>query len=74
MSSIKKNIAGKKFTARKGLKVGIVQSEYNQVVSEALLKSCKRTLLESGVSEKKIQLVNYPLLFVLYNSLTTCIL
>jgi 6,7-dimethyl-8-ribityllumazine synthase len=60
MSSIKKNIAGKKFTARKGLKVGIVQSEYNQVVSEALLKSCKRTLLESGGSEKKIQLVKVP--------------
>jgi len=60
MSSIKKNIAGKKFSAKKGLNVGIVQSEYNQTISEALLKRCKKTLLESGVSEKSISLVKVP--------------
>ena len=60
MSSIKKNIAGKKFTAKKGLKIGIVQSRYNAEISEALLKSCQKTLLAAGVSEKNIQLVKVP--------------
>ena len=60
MSSIKKNIAGKKFTARKGLRVGIVQSQYNAKISETLLKSCQKTLLEAGVLEKNIQLISVP--------------
>lgn len=60
MSSIAKNIAGKKFTAKKGLKVGIVQSEYNSKISEALLKGCKKTLLGAGVSEKNIILIKVP--------------
>ena len=60
MSSIKKNIAGKKFTAKKGLKVGIVQSLYNAQISDALLKSCMKTLLGSDVSEKNIELVKVP--------------
>ncbi len=60
MSSIKKNIAGKKFTAKKGLKVGIVVSEYNSKISEALLKNCLETLLKSGVSENSIQTVRVP--------------
>jgi len=60
MSSIKKNIVGKKFTAKKGLKVGIVLSEYNVEIGEALLKSCMKTLLNAGVSENNIHLVKVP--------------
>ncbi|MBN2306817.1 6,7-dimethyl-8-ribityllumazine synthase [Candidatus Peregrinibacteria bacterium] len=60
MSSIKKNIAGKQFIAKKGLKVGIVQSEYNSEIGEILLKSCRKTLLKAGVLEKNIQLTNVP--------------
>jgi 6,7-dimethyl-8-ribityllumazine synthase len=60
MSSIKKNIAGKKFTAKKGLKVGIVLSEYNAKIGEALLKSCKEKLLTAGVLEKDIRLERVP--------------
>ena len=60
MSSIKKNIAGKKFTAKKGLKVVIVQGMYNEKISQALLKSCRETLLSSGVSEKNLTHVEVP--------------
>ncbi|MBU0706064.1 6,7-dimethyl-8-ribityllumazine synthase [Patescibacteria group bacterium] len=60
MSSIKKNIAGKSFKANKGLKVGIVQSEYNSEIGDALYKNCLSTLLKSGVSEKNIRTVKVP--------------
>ena len=60
MSSIKKNIVGKKITAKKGLKVGIVQSEYNSAIGDALYNRCIKTLLESGVSEKNIKTVKVP--------------
>lgn len=60
MSSIKKNIAGKSFTAKKGLKIGIVQSEYNAKISEALLKNCLNTLLKSDVAEKNITIIRVP--------------
>lgn len=60
MSSIKKNIAGKKIIAKKGLKVGIVLSEYNSEIGNALHKSCIKTLVESSVSEKNIQTIKVP--------------
>lgn len=60
MSSIKKNIAGKKIMAKKGLEVGIILSEYNAKISEALLERCQKKLLESGVRERNIQLVKVP--------------
>lgn len=60
MSSIKNNIAGKKFTAKKGVKVGIVQSEYNAKISDALSNSCNKTLLKAGVSDKNIKIIKVP--------------
>ncbi|MFH0838327.1 MAG: 6,7-dimethyl-8-ribityllumazine synthase [Patescibacteria group bacterium] len=60
MSSIKKHIAGKNLTAKKGLKVGIVQSEYNSEIGNILHKNCLRTLIKSGVSERNIITVKVP--------------
>ena len=62
MSSIKKNIAGKprQGGAKKGLKIGIVQSEYNSEIGDALYKRCSDTLLASGVSGKNIVTVKVP--------------
>ena len=54
MSSIQKNIKGKSFKAKKGLKIAIVQSEYNAKITEALLENCVKTLLESGTFKKNI--------------------
>jgi len=60
MSSIKNNIAGKKLTAKKGMKVGIVRSDYNADIVDAMQKNCVKTLLESGTSEKDIRILNVP--------------
>lgn len=60
MSSIKKNISGKRVTAKKDLKIGIVQSKYNSKIGNALYKNCINTLLASGVSEKNIVTVKVP--------------
>jgi len=60
MSSIEKNIAGKKVTAKKGLKIGIVRSGYNADIVQALYDSCIKTLLNSGVAEKNIITASVP--------------
>lgn len=60
MSSIKKNIAGKHVVARKGLKIGIVRSEYNAEIVDALWSSCMKTLLASGVEEKNVAAIRVP--------------
>jgi 6,7-dimethyl-8-ribityllumazine synthase len=60
MSSIQKNITGKHATAKKGLKIGIVRSEYNSEIGKPLLESCLKTLLKSGVAEKNIKTVSVP--------------
>ena len=60
MSSIQKNIAGKKVAARKGLKVAIVLSEYNLEIGGALLDCCLETLLKSGVSKDRIRTTKVP--------------
>lgn len=60
MSSIKKNIAGKSLKAKKGLKIGIVQSEYNSKIGNALYKRCLETLFSAGASEKNIKTIKVP--------------
>lgn len=60
MSSIHKNIAGKHETAKKGLKIGIVRSEYNADIVQALYDSCFKTLFASGVAKANISTVSVP--------------
>lgn len=60
MSSIQKNIAGKHVTAKKGLKIGIVRSEYNSEIGLPLYDACLKTLVESGVTEKNIKTIVVP--------------
>jgi 6,7-dimethyl-8-ribityllumazine synthase len=60
MSSIKNNIKGKKLTAPKGVKIGIVKSEYNSKITDALLESCVQELKKSGVGEKNIYVTEIP--------------
>lgn len=60
MSSIQKNIEGKKITAKKGLSVGIIFSDYNAEIVEPMRKSCVDTLLESAVLKKDIHFCQVP--------------
>ena len=60
MSSIQNNITGKKVTAKKGLKIGIVRSGYNSEIGRPMLASCLKILLNSGVSKKNIKTVLVP--------------
>jgi len=60
MSSIQNNIAGKKAVAKKGLKIGIVRSEYNSEVGLPMYDACFKTLVESGVTEIDIKTLVVP--------------
>lgn len=60
MSSIQKNIAGKQLKAKEGLVVGIVQSSYNPKITDALLETCKKTLLDSNISAENIKVMKVP--------------
>jgi 6,7-dimethyl-8-ribityllumazine synthase len=54
MKEIEQNLNGK------GLRIGIVQSRFNEVVCEGLLAACRQQLVKSGVSENDITLANVP--------------
>jgi 6,7-dimethyl-8-ribityllumazine synthase len=54
MKEIEKNLNGK------GLRIGIVQSRFNEVVCEGLLAACRAQLVQSGVSENDITLADVP--------------
>lgn len=54
MREIQQNLSGK------GLRIGIVQSRFNEVVCEGLLSACRAQLVQSGVSENDITLANVP--------------
>jgi 6,7-dimethyl-8-ribityllumazine synthase len=54
MKEIEKNLNGK------GLRIGIVQSRFNETVCEGLLSACRAQLVQSGVSENDITLANVP--------------
>ena len=60
MANIKDNISKKKLVAPKAAKVGIVRSEYNPKITEALLESCLKELKKSGISEERIFVVTVP--------------
>ncbi len=42
------------------LEIGIVQARWNQGVTDALAKACRATLVELGVAEDNIHLVQVP--------------
>jgi len=54
MKEIKKNLNGT------GLRVGIVQSRFNELVCEGLLAACRAQLIQQGVNEDDITLVSVP--------------
>ena len=54
MREIEKNLDGK------GMRIGIVQSRFNEVVCEGLLASCRAQLAQSGVSDSDITLATVP--------------
>ena len=54
MKEIEQNLDGK------GLRIGIVQSRFNDVVCEGLLSACLAQLEQSGVDEDDITLANVP--------------
>jgi 6,7-dimethyl-8-ribityllumazine synthase len=59
MSDMKKNLD---FGAKADPKsrIGIAVSRYNSEITQALLKSCVRTLIERGLDEKRIQVIEVP--------------
>jgi len=54
MKEIEKNLDGA------GLRIGIVQSRFNEVVCEGLLAACRARLAQQGVNEENITLVTVP--------------
>lgn len=54
MKEIEKNLNGT------GLRIGIVQSRFNEVVCEGLLAACRARLTKSGVRESDITLATVP--------------
>ena len=54
MKEITQNLDGS------GLRIGIVQSRFNEVVCEGLLSACLAQLEQSGVKEDDITLANVP--------------
>lgn len=54
MREIEQNLDGK------GLRIGIVQSRFNEVVCESLLAACRAQLVQSGVGESDITLATVP--------------
>jgi len=59
MSDMKKNM-DLKAKAHPKSSIGIVVSRYNPEITQALLKSCFRTLIERGMDEKRIQVIEVP--------------
>jgi len=60
MSSIKKNITTKRLTAKKSVRIGIVQSKYNAEISNALLLSCLAELKRAGIQANQVTLLEVP--------------
>lgn len=60
MSSIRKNTSAEKLMAPKGAKIGIVQSEYNAEISDALLSSCLAELKKAGVQTNQMTVLKVP--------------
>jgi len=59
MSDIKKNLDfGSK--ADPDSKIGIAVSRYNPEITQPLLKSCVKTLIDQGMKEKHIQVIEVP--------------
>lgn len=54
MKEIEKNLNGT------GMRIGIVQSRFNEVVCEGLLAACRIKLAQQGVSDANITLVTVP--------------
>ncbi|MBA3024764.1 MAG: 6,7-dimethyl-8-ribityllumazine synthase [Gammaproteobacteria bacterium] len=54
MKEIKKNLDGT------GMRIGIVQSRFNDVVCDGLLAACHAQLLKSGVADDDIVLATVP--------------
>lgn len=54
MKEIEKNLDGT------GLRIGIVQSRFNEVVCEGLLAACRAQLAKQGVKEDDITLATVP--------------
>jgi 6,7-dimethyl-8-ribityllumazine synthase len=54
MREIKKNLDGT------GMRIGIVQSRFNEVVCDGLLAACHAQLLKSGVADDDIVLATVP--------------
>lgn len=54
MKEIEKNLDGK------GLRIGIVQSRFNEVVCEGLLAACRARLAQQGVQDDDITLATVP--------------
>ena len=54
MRELEKNLNGK------GLRIGMVQSRFNEVVCEGLLAACRAQLVQSGVNEGDIMLATVP--------------
>lgn len=54
MKEIEKNLNGA------GMRIGIVQSRFNEVVCEGLLSSCRAQLAQQGVNDADITLATVP--------------
>ncbi len=54
MKELEKNLNGA------GMRIGIVQSRFNQVVCEGLLGACREKLAEQGVADTDITLATVP--------------
>jgi len=54
MREIEKNLNGA------GMRIGIVQSRFNEVICEGLLASCRMQLAQQGVSDADITLASVP--------------
>ena len=54
MKEIEKNLNGS------GLRIGIVQSRFNEIVCEGLLSACRAQLAQQGVSDANITLATVP--------------
>ncbi len=54
MREIEKNLNGA------GMRIGIVQSRFNEVICEGLLASCRMQLAQQGVSDTDITLASVP--------------
>ena len=54
MKELKKNLDGN------GLRIGIVQSRFNQDICEGLLGECRARLVQQGVAEADITLATVP--------------